>query len=353
MKKILLFPLMLLLALTVTACDKDSPQPNDDTHQEGNSGNDNQQGGEDDNNNPTPGGNAKYLVLFSSRSGNTETMAKQISQTLGCDRMEVVPATAYEEDYNTMLQRAQREQAAIAQGSYPAINTTVENLSEYDMIFVGYPIWYGHMATPMQAFLHNHADQLKGKRIALFASSGSSGINTSVAEARTLIPDATFTETLLLTSGTINQVSTRIPAWLEQIGAEPISNNNNDNPTNNPRMIHIITDGRTLTATMEDNSAARDFLSRLPLEVTLNDYASAEKIFYPSPALDISDAPRGFSNPQPGDITIYAPWGNVAIFYKSFSSSNSLIRIGHIDGTGIETLNTAGDIRVRFERQNP
>ena len=116
-------------------------------------------------------------------------------------------------------------------------------------------------------------------------------------------------------------------------------------------MITIKVGDKTTTATMEDNVAARDFLSRLPLEVTLNDYVSAEKIFYPSPALDINGAPRGFSNPQPGDITIYAPWGNIAIFYKSFSSSNSLIRKGHIDGTGVDALNVSGDVKVRFEQQ--
>ncbi|HCO66802.1 MAG TPA: flavodoxin [Dysgonomonas sp.] len=127
-------------------------------------------------------------------------------------------------------------------------------------------------------------------------------------------------------------------------------NSGNNNPENNSRMINIKVGDKTITAKMEDNVAARDFLSRLPLEVTLNDYASAEKIFYPSPALDISGAPRGFSNPQPGDITIYAPWGNIAIFYKNFSSNNSLIRIGHIEGSGIDALNVSGDVIVRFEQ---
>ncbi len=136
----------------------------------------------------------------------------------------------------------------------------------------------------------------------------------------------------------------------EQSGSNS-ENNEDDNTENNSRMITIKVGDKTITATMEDNSAARDFVSRLPLEVTLNDYASAEKIFYPSPALDISGTPGGFSNPQPGDITIYAPWGNIAIFYKSFSSSNSLIRIGHIDGSGIDALNVSGDVQVRFEQQ--
>ena len=114
--------------------------------------------------------------------------------------------------------------------------------------------------------------------------------------------------------------------------------------------IGITVGSRTITATMEDNAAARDFLSRLPLEVTLSDYSNAEKIFYPSPALTTSEVARGCT-PAPGDITIYVPWGNVAIFYKKGSRSNDLIRIGRIDGNGIEALSIPGSLSVRFERQ--
>ena len=115
--------------------------------------------------------------------------------------------------------------------------------------------------------------------------------------------------------------------------------------------LNITVGSRTITATMEDNAAARDFLSRLPLEVTLNDYNNiTEKIFYPSPALTTAGVTRGCS-PTPGDITIYVPWGNVAIFCKNWSRSNDLIKIGHIDGDGIGVLNVAGDIAGKFERQ--
>lgn len=107
----------------------------------------------------------------------------------------------------------------------------------------------------------------------------------------------------------------------------------------------------TVTATMEDNAAARDFLSRLPLEVTLNDYNNVtEKIFYPSPALT-TGALHAVVLLCPGDITIYVPWGNVAIFCKSWSHSNDLIKIGRIDGSGIEALSVAGDVPVKFERR--
>lgn len=138
----------------------------------------------------------------------------------------------------------------------------------------------------------------------------------------------------------------RIRTWLETLGASR-ENNHPSTSTN----VKITVGNRTITATMENNAAAQDFLSRLPLEVTLNDYNNiTEKIFYPSPALTTAGVPRGCA-PVPGDITIYVPWNNVAIFCKSGSQSNDLIKIGRIDGDGINALNVPGNVAVKFERQ--
>ena len=215
----------MLTMMPMAACDGSNADPilPEQPGQPGNS-----DGGDEDDStdptNPIPGGNGRYLVLYCSRTGSTERMAQQIQQTLDCDILEVEPQTPYESDYNGMLNRAQEELAVIRQGNYPAIKTSVEDFGNYDIVFVGYPIWYGSMGTPMQTFLHNHASKLAGKRIALFASSGSSGISASVDEARTLCSGATFTETLLLTSSTLSQMGNRIRTWLETLGASRENN---------------------------------------------------------------------------------------------------------------------------------
>lgn len=346
MKKLLLIPFMLLAVLSMAACGGGDDEPFTPEQPE----TPEQPGGDDNEpDTPTPGGNGRYLVLYASRTNNTERVARQIQTTLDCDILEVEPQTPYEDDYNAMLERSQEELAAIRQGNYPAIKTTLENFDNYDIVFIGYPIWYSSMATPMQAFLHEHAAKLAGKRIALFATSGSSGISTSVSEARSLCPDATVIDrTLLLTSSTLSQMENRVTEWLDGIGAgqeEP------ETPDVSSLNVNITIGDRTITATMEDNAAARDFLSRLPLEITLNDYNNTtEKIFYPDPALTTEGVTRGCA-PTPGDITIYAPWGNVAIFCKSWSHSNDLIKIGRINGNGIEALSIAGDIPVKIERR--
>ena len=349
MKKLIMIPLLMLTFLSMAACSSPSEEPLNPGQPEQPENPDDGDDSDDNPDKPTPGGNGRYLVLFASRSGNTERMANEIRKQLDCDILEVEPEVAYDNDYNAMLERSQKELAAIRQGNYPPIKTSMESFDDYDIVFVGYPIWHGSMATPMQSFLHSHASKLAGKRIALFATSGSSGMSTSVNEARSLCPDATIIDrTLLLTSSDLSQMATRVPSWLEEIGA---TREETESPGETSMKVKISVGNRTITATMEDNAAGRDFLTRLPLEVTLNDYNNTtEKIFYPDPALTTEGVTRGCT-PTPGDITIYVPWGNVAIFCKSWSHSDDLIKIGRIDGDGIEALNIGGDIAVKFERQ--
>ena len=350
MKKLLWIPLLSVALLSVAACGGDGGEPFAPGQSGASERPDEENGDKPDT--PTLGDSGRYLVLYASRTGNTERVAQLIQATLDYDMLEVEPQEPYDNDYNAMLERAQEELAAIRQGNFPPVKTSMENFDDYDIVFVGYPIWYGSMATPMQTFLHTHASKLAGKRIALFATSGSSGISASVSEARSLCPDATIIDrTLLLTSESLSQMATRVPVWLDEIGASREEPEEPDTPAAISLKVNITVGDRTITATMEDNAAGRDFLSRLPLEVTLNDYNNTtEKIFYPDPALTTEGVTRGCT-PTPGDITIYAPWGNVAIFCKNWSYSNDLIKIGRIDGDGIEVLNVGGDIRVKFERE--
>jgi hypothetical protein len=112
--------------------------------------------------------------------------------------------------------------------------------------------------------------------------------------------------------------------------------------------IRLTFDGKAVEATLLDNATARDFLSLLPMTLTLEDYNSTEKIGYPARKLSTADAPAGV-DPSVGDIAYYAPWGNLAIFYKDFGYSRGLIGLGRID-SGIEALSVPGSLKVTIER---
>lgn len=102
-----------------------------------------------------------------------------------------------------------------------------------------------------------------------------------------------------------------------------------------------------ITATLVDSPTTRDFISLLPLTLTLDDYAGTEKVSDLPRRLSTQDAPSG-SDPSVGDIAYYAPWGNLAIFYRDFGYSSGLVILGEID-SGIEAFQFAGSGSVTID----
>ena len=100
--------------------------------------------------------------------------------------------------------------------------------------------------------------------------------------------------------------------------------------------IRIRTGDAVLTARLEDSVAAREFAATLPLRLTLKDYASTEKVADLPRKLSTDGAPSGV-DPEAGDIAYYAPWGNLAIYYRDFGYSRGLVRLGRIE-LGAEQL---------------
>ncbi|MDP5238804.1 cyclophilin-like fold protein [Uliginosibacterium sp. 31-16] len=112
--------------------------------------------------------------------------------------------------------------------------------------------------------------------------------------------------------------------------------------------IRLIIKDKVLPATLDDNASARDFYAMLPLRLTLEDYAATEKIAYLPRKLSSTGAPEGFA-PSAGDITWYAPWGNLALFHKGFRYSSGLVSLGRIE-SGVDVLRSPGKQPVLIER---
>jgi len=111
--------------------------------------------------------------------------------------------------------------------------------------------------------------------------------------------------------------------------------------------ISIRVQDKVITATLTDNATSRDFVSLLPMSLTLEDYAATEKVSDLPRKLSTEGAPAG-STPTVGDIAYYAPWGNLAIFYKDFRYSSGLIKLGKI-ASGIEALNFPASANATIE----
>jgi hypothetical protein len=119
-------------------------------------------------------------------------------------------------------------------------------------------------------------------------------------------------------------------------------------PQTNMVQIRVTINGTAFTGTVSDNPTAKDFLSLLPLTVTLEDYAATEKIAYLARKLATANSPAG-SKPAAGDIAYYAPWGNMAIFYKGAAYARGLVPLGRVE-SGIDALRERGPLKATFER---
>lgn len=122
----------------------------------------------------------KTLVVYYSASGNTERVAKDIAEAAGADLFEIVPTEVYTNDdldWTNPDSRVSREHDDESLRDVPLTTTEVPDWDSYDTVFIGYPIWWGIAAWPVDTFVKNN--DFTGKTVIPFATSSSSGMGQS------------------------------------------------------------------------------------------------------------------------------------------------------------------------------
>ena len=122
----------------------------------------------------------KTLVVYYSASGNTERVAKDIAEAAGADLFEIVPTEVYTSDdldWTNPDSRVSREHDDESLRDVPLTTTEVPDWDSYDTVFIGYPIWWGIAAWPVDTFVKNN--EFTGKTVIPFATSSSSGMGQS------------------------------------------------------------------------------------------------------------------------------------------------------------------------------
>ncbi len=155
----------------------------------------------------------KSLVIYYSRSGNTKQIADYIGEKTGSDVIRLETVKTYPSDYDEMLDYAQEEQR---NGERPEIKNKNINTKDYDTIFLGYPIWWGDIATPVYTFLDEY--NLSGKKIAPFVTSGSSGLSGTPSDIKREEPNAEILDAMSITSSTLNNYKSLTDNWLSKLG---------------------------------------------------------------------------------------------------------------------------------------
>jgi len=129
----------------------------------------------------TASAEAKTLVAYFTLTGNTEKAAKVIAEETNADLYKIELVTPYPAEYKAQTELAKKE---LADGTLPPIKPWPKNIGEYDVVFIGSPVWWGTMATPVRTFLASGA--LKGKTVIPFVTHGGGGADNSFTDTAKL-----------------------------------------------------------------------------------------------------------------------------------------------------------------------
>lgn len=127
----------------------------------------------------------KLLVLYYSETGTTKTVAQEMQKQLGADIEAIECVKPYSGNFQETIQRGQREMQS---GEYPALKALTKKIADYDVIFLGYPIWFGTYANPIVTLLKEQ--DFAGKTVVPFCTFGSGGLNTSSEALKKALPKA-------------------------------------------------------------------------------------------------------------------------------------------------------------------
>ena len=127
----------------------------------------------------------KILVLYYSETGTTKAVAEELQSQLGADIEAVEAVVPYSGNFQETIERSRRERES---GELPAIKPLKSHIDNYDIVFLGYPIWYGTYAMPVATLVKEQ--DFAGKTIVPFCTFGSGGLYTSTDALRTALPKA-------------------------------------------------------------------------------------------------------------------------------------------------------------------
>ena len=283
--------------------------------------------------NPNTAYDNDTLVIYFSRTGNTEKIAEYLIDITNADSYVIeaaVPYTDADIKYQDDNCRANKEQND--KSVRPEIANPIASIDSYDTIFLGYPIWWGQEPRIIDTFLESY--DFSDKTVIPFCTSASSGIATSEKNIKALVPIGNQLEGRRFSSGATKE---DVKAWYDTL---PLNEEKSDNK------LKISVNGTELTATLEDNSSAQaltELLKQGNITVDMSDYGNFEKVGNLPQSLPKNDEKI---TTVPGDIILYQ--GNkITIYYAE--NTWDFTKLGHINNITQEELKTLlgdGDVTV-------
>ena len=265
--------------------------------------------------------------------GNVQQLAGWIQEETGGELFSIQITDPYPSDWDACLERANEERG---QNARPAlVEPQVENLDSYDTVFLGYPNWWYGVPMALLTFLEEN--DLSGKDVYLFCSHGTGGLARSVEIITEAVPEANISDNIFDCYEEDAPASQGdIQAWVGELGfSQPQNTTETEEENVETSQISVTCGDMQVVYALNDSPAAQGLLSQLPLTVEVEDFSTNEKVFYPPQELDTTDTPLAVGGA--GTLAYYAPWGDVVLFYDSFSANGSLYELGEAV-SGVENI---------------
>lgn len=157
--------------------------------------------------------NNKTLIVYYSRSGNTDTIAQYINNQTGADVIKLETVQPYPEQYRATTIQAKKE---LEEDFYPELKTKINNIADYDVILIGSPNWWGTLSMPIRTFLHE--TNLSNKQIALFITHEGSGLGRSIDDLKKFQPNVSVLDSIAIRGSNVNSSQQQIQQWINKLG---------------------------------------------------------------------------------------------------------------------------------------
>lgn len=286
---------------------------------------------------------ASILALGDQQYGTTEYVGKMIQENVGGDLFLIQTEKPYSADFDAVVEQNHEE---AAQDILPALVESDLDISGYDTIFIGYPIWATDAPQAIYSFIQQY--DFNGKTVIPFCTHGGYGAGESYRNIAEMIPDAKMLDGLAVEAEEASESEENVSQWLSEIGMNHYQFK--DNAQTEERKITVTAGDTVFDAVLYDTALADEISQYFPLTVSMSEFGSREYYggvdFYPE---HLEGGQRTFEN---GEITYCEAHHSIAVFYAQSDDptlSVDVIPIGKVisDLEIFEEL--PGNVEITFE----
>lgn len=288
---------------------------------------------------------ASLVVDGGGRYGTTEYVARMIQEQAGGDLHSIQTREPYLTDFDAVVDRNHAEMDA---GTLPALTRENLDISQYDTVFLGYPVWATTAPQAILSFLSQH--DLSGKTIVPFCTHNGYGAGSSYRDIAAAEPEATTLDGIAIEAPDVPDATNTVAGWLRELGLDGTASN----ATQSAETPITITIGNTvLNGVLYDTALADEIREQFPLTVSMGGFGGREYYggidFTP---VNVGVGQLSFEN---GDITYCGRNNSIAIFYAQTDNPNltmEIIPIGRVtsDLAAFDELPGSVDITFALEK---